>query len=125
MSQGIIIFAHGSKDELWRQPVEAVAASVQSASPTTMVRCAYLEWTQPNLASALRELVELGTTSVRILPMFLGIGKHVREDLPLLIEDLIKKFPQIQVHVLPSVGENTDVISKLARIALGAEAIDD
>jgi sirohydrochlorin cobaltochelatase len=119
MTQAIVIFAHGSKDALWRQPVEAVATSVQSSSPNSLVRCAYLELTPPTLMTALTELTELGATSVRILPLFLGIGKHLREDLPVLVTDLKEQFPQIHVEVLPSVGENAQVIQLLARIALG------
>lgn len=125
MTQAIIVFAHGSKDTLWRQPVEAVAARVQALAPGVQVRCAYLEWTSPTLMSAMSELVTLGAKSIRILPMFLGIGKHLREDLPLLIDELITQYPEVQVSVLPSVGENLQVIDLLAQISLGLKPIDD
>jgi sirohydrochlorin cobaltochelatase len=125
MTQAIIVFAHGSKDTLWRQPVEAVAARVQALAPGVQVRCAYLEWTAPPLMSAMSELVTLGAKSIRILPMFLGIGKHLREDLPLLIDELIAQYPEVQVSVLPSVGENLQVIDLLAQISLGLKPIDD
>ncbi|MBK6651241.1 MAG: CbiX/SirB N-terminal domain-containing protein [Betaproteobacteria bacterium] len=125
MKIGILVFAHGSKDALWRQPVEAVAASAQALAPTALVRCAYLEWTEPSLMSSVADLVSQGVTSIRILPMFLGIGKHLREDLPLLVADLVNQFPMLEVRVLPSAGENVQLIDMLARIALGIESIDD
>ena len=45
----IILFAHGSRDSLWRRPIEAVADQVKQLSPETEVACAYLELTEPDL----------------------------------------------------------------------------
>ena len=39
----IILFAHGSRDVLWRRPIEAVANEMKQLSPDTQVACAYLE----------------------------------------------------------------------------------
>lgn len=124
MSDAIILFAHGSKDILWRKPVEAVANRIQALTPDTHVRCAYLEWTEPTLAGAMSDLAKLGTKNVRVLPLFLGIGKHLREDLPMLVDQLTTEFPHIKVTVLPSVGEDPNVIDMLARLAIGNEFID-
>ena len=71
---GVVVFAHGSRDPLWRQPVEAVAASIAASDPQAIVRCAYLELTAPDLATAVRELVQAGATRVRVLPLFFGMA---------------------------------------------------
>ena len=77
----IILFAHGSRDALWRRPIEAVANQVKQISPNTEVACAYLELTEPDLPTTVTRLVQMGVNVVRIVPMFLGVGRHAREDL--------------------------------------------
>jgi len=115
---GVILFAHGSRDPLWRAPIEAVAEDVRRRQPDAAVRCAYLELCDPSLAQAAQALVAQGVTELRILPMFLGMGKHAREDLPLLAADLQQAYPGVRVRTLPAVGENPRLTALLADLAL-------
>jgi sirohydrochlorin cobaltochelatase len=112
----IILFAHGSRDPLWRQPIEAVAARLEAAGKS--VRCAYLELQAPDLASAGAELVAAGATRLTVVPMFLGTGKHAREDLPLLVEALRAAHPHVEVRLQSPVGEHPDLLDALAKIAM-------
>ena len=77
-TQGIVLFAHGSRDPLWRAPIEAVEAHIRAHHPGVAVRCAYLELTTPDLPQAVKDLVDQGATAVTIVPMFLGTGTHAR-----------------------------------------------
>lgn len=115
---GTILFAHGSRDPLWRKPIEAVAAQVRSIAPTVEVRCAFLELTAPDLPTTAAELAALGVGSITVVPMFLGVGKHAREDLPVLMADLETSFPQITFKLRPSIAEESEVIAVMAKIAI-------
>ncbi|OUM01898.1 sirohydrochlorin chelatase [Variovorax sp. JS1663] len=115
---GIVLLAHGSRDVRWRAPVEAVARRVAERDPAVLVRCAYLELSQPDLHAAAAELVAAGSARIRVLPLFLGMGKHLREDLPRLLEDLRARHPQVPVELARAVGEEPQVIDLLARLAL-------
>ena len=90
-----ILFAHGSRDPLWRLPIEAIATQMRQTDPACQARCAYLELTTPDLATSTAELVELGITSIAVLPLFLGVGRHAWEDLPVLMGELKQRFPNI------------------------------
>ena len=114
----VILFAHGSRDPLWHRPVEAVAARMRALAPHVPVRCAYLELSTPALPDAAAELVAAGATSVRIVPMFLGTGRHAREDLPALVAQLRAGHPDTVFELPPAVGEDTRVIELLASMAL-------
>ena len=114
---GVILFAHGSRDPLWRRPMEAVAARMAARSPETPVRCAYLELTEPDLPTTAAELAALGLNTVRIVPMFLGAGRHVREDLPTLVEGLRRLHPQVTWDLRPPVGEDERLLDLLADLA--------
>lgn len=116
---GIVLFAHGSRDPLWRAPIDAVAQAMASACPGCVVRCAFLELTAPDLPATVQELVDLGLARIRIVPMFLGVGRHAREDLPELVAQLRAQHPDLQLDLLPSVGEHPAMTALLAQIALG------
>ncbi|GLS12868.1 MULTISPECIES: sirohydrochlorin chelatase [Hydrogenophaga] len=115
---GVIVLAHGSRDPLWRQPVEAVASRIAQASPASRVVCAYLELSEPDLPTATHALVAEGATRVRVLPLFFGMGKHAREDLPRLVQALVQAHPGVPVECLPAAGEHPRLTELLARIAL-------
>lgn len=118
MDQGIVLLGHGSRDPLWHQPIESVAARIRELQPQVAVRCAYLELSRPDLAAAVAELVASGVREIRALPMFLGVGKHAREDLPLLVAQLRITFPQIRIELLPALGEDPRLLELVARIAI-------
>ena len=119
--QGIILFAHGSRDPLWRKPIEAVAQRVRAQSAATPVYCAYLELCAPDLPSAARELVAQGAAQVRVLPLFLGTGKHAREDLPVLMDQLRQSHPGVVFDLQAAVGEDPRMLDLMASIALGTD----
>ena len=114
-SSTIVPFGHGSRDPLWRQPMDAVAARIVQRQPGHVVVCAFLELAQPDLSTAVASLVNDGATRISVLPLFLGVGKHARED---LMEALRAAHPQVAIHLQPAVGENPLLIDLLAKIAL-------
>jgi sirohydrochlorin cobaltochelatase len=116
--RGVILFAHGSRDPLWRGPIEAVADLARRTAPEVPVRCAYLELCAPDLPSSVRDLLQCGVTAITVVPMFLGMGKHAREDLPQRMADLAQCHPGVLFSVRPAVGEDPAMIALMARLAL-------
>jgi sirohydrochlorin cobaltochelatase len=116
---GIVLFAHGSRDERWRLPVEAVARRAAALDPSVQVVCAYLELAAPDLREATAALVAAGAGTIRVVPLFLGMGKHAREDLPRLVDEMRASHPQVVFSLARAVGEEPEVIDLLALKALG------
>lgn len=114
----VVLFAHGSRDARWREPVEAVARRMTATRPDVPVACAYLELVEPDLPTAAGRLIADGARALRVVPLFLGMGKHVREDLPQLVDALRVAHPDVVFSLAPAVGETTEVIDLLADIAL-------
>ena len=61
-----------------------------------------------------------GATHLSVLPLFLGVGKHAREDLPKLVDDLQTQFPQVTFMLKTAVGEDARLIALLANMGLEA-----
>lgn len=118
-AKAIVLFGHGSRDPLWRQPMDAVAARIRTLDPQATVVCAFLELTLPDLHTAVAELVQGGATRITVVPMFFGLGRHAREDLPKLKEALHQSYPAIGFDFLSTVGDDPRVTQLVADIALG------
>ena len=98
--------------------MEAVAARVRSQAPHALVHCAYLELSTPDLATVVQALHSQGVREISILPMFLGIGKHAREDLPEIMQELKTSYPHIQFDLRRAIGEEPELTLAMAKIAL-------
>jgi sirohydrochlorin cobaltochelatase len=114
-AHAVILFGHGSRDPLWRAPMDAVAERVAAKGIT--VRCAFLELTPPDLRTSVEELVALGVRQIAVVPMFLGAGRHARDDLPRLVDELKRGHPDLQLDLRMPVGEDPRVLDLLASIA--------
>ena len=119
-TNGIVLFAHGSRDPLWHKPMEAVAQQIRISSPQCAVVCAYLELSTPDLATATQGLIAHGVQTIVIVPMFLGVGRHAREDLPQLVDALRPQYPNVTFSLRPAVGEDPRLVQLLAEIALSS-----
>ena len=117
---GVVLFAHGSRDPLWRLPIDAVAERMRAQQPGLPVAVAFLELTEPDLPHTVEVLMKQGVTRVRIVPMFLGVGRHAREDLPELVQGLTEAYPQMTFELLPAIGEHPAMTALMAEIAAGS-----
>ena len=115
---GLVLFAHGARDPRWAEPFERLRGKVQRARPGNAVRLAYLEMMAPDLESAVAELVSAGCQSVRIVPIFLGQGGHVRNDVPALVQKAAERHAGIAIDLVEAVGEDDTVLDAIAAVCL-------
>ena len=120
MARALVLFAHGARDPRWAEPFEAVVARVRAAAPGVPVVLAFLELMQPSLAEAVAALVAEGATRVDVVPLFLGTGGHLRQDLPPLVEALRAAHPGVAIGLHAAIGEHAAVIDAMARASLAA-----
>lgn len=119
MKRGVLLFAHGARDSRWAIPFEDVARRVREAAPEAQVTLAFLEFMNPDMVDAGRQLAEAGCTHVDVVPLFLGAGGHVRKDVPQLLASLQSAHPAVHWELRPAVGELEPVIEAMAKVATG------
>jgi sirohydrochlorin cobaltochelatase len=110
LREGLVLVAHGSRDPEWSRPFERLAAALEKKLPAMAIALSYLEH-GPSLEEALAAVVAKGVGSIRVVPVFLGAGGHVKEDIPRLVA--AAKVP-VPVSVDPPIGEQGQVIDAIA-----------
>ncbi|WP_292934351.1 CbiX/SirB N-terminal domain-containing protein [Noviherbaspirillum sp.] len=113
--RALILFAHGARDPRWAEPFQRLQQITQAQSPQVRVALAFLELMMPKLPELVRQLVQDGCTDMTVVPVFFGQGGHVLRDLPVMIEQLKKEFPGLQLKSAAAVGEDADVLNAIAR----------
>jgi sirohydrochlorin cobaltochelatase len=113
LKDGIVLFAHGSREPEWARPFERIAARLGSEF---LVELAYLERMKPTLEQAVASLASMGAKRVRIVPLFLGEGGHVREDLPKLAAGARARHPGVEIVLEQTIGERQEVTDAIAAV---------
>lgn len=118
--KALILFAHGARAASWAQPFQRLQQLTQQSLADVKVELAFLELMQPQLPEAVEKLVHLGCKEITIAPIFLGQGGHVLRDLPLMVEELRSRYPQLQIKQVEAAGEDPGVLHALRDYCLRA-----
>ena len=122
MKDALILFAHGARDARWAAPFEKLRDLAQASLPDTEVALAFLELMSPRLPETVVRLAAQGCGRVSVVPVFLGQGGHVLRDLPLLLDDLRRDHPGMEIRVAAAVGEDSEVLAAIARYCVASAA---
>lgn len=99
----IILLAHGSSDQRWCQTFEKLATpTLESVAGS---RIAYMELAEPSLETIISEGRKDGIDTFTIIPLFLAAGRHLRKDVPGMIEEL-QATHNVTITLAPPIGEN-------------------
>jgi sirohydrochlorin cobaltochelatase len=117
-NDALILFAHGARDRSWAAPFERILAQVRAAAPEREAMLAYLEFIEPDLPAAIAAQAAQGHRAIRVVPLFLGPGGHLRRELPQILEAARRAHPGVTIDATPPAGEDAGVIDALALFCL-------
>ncbi|WP_419811734.1 sirohydrochlorin chelatase [Bacterioplanoides sp.] len=84
-----VLLAHGSSDPNWLAPFQTLLERIRGdLHDSERVELAYMELAEPTMEHAITELVAEGYQQVDILPLFFAAGRHLRKDVPNMLEAL-------------------------------------
>lgn len=112
--RGRLLLAHGARDPRWVQPFERIIELASATQPEVPHQLSFLEFMTPGLVEGGRLLAAQGCTEIDVVPMFLGVGGHVRKDVPVLLEQMQQALPGVRITLLPAIGERDEVLQAMA-----------
>ena len=108
----IILFAHGAREPEWARPLEAVRERLRASG--MRAELAFLEIMSPSLEEAAARLASEGVNSVVVVPLFLAQGKHLKRELPAIVERIRKRHAKTEFRVMPALGEAPEIVAAIA-----------
>ncbi|MCC7087335.1 MAG: CbiX/SirB N-terminal domain-containing protein [Pirellulales bacterium] len=85
-STAVLIVCHGSHSPQWRKSLLAVEENVRgnilNYNHIGALRLAFMEYSEPSIATCLRQFDELGYSKVLIVPLLLTVSSHSFDDIP-------------------------------------------
>ena len=109
----LVLFAHGSRDPQWADPLRRVCALVRERAPGLRVELAFLELMAPALREVSAVLAGEGYERVVVLPMFIAQGGHLKQDLPQQIDAVRALHPQLRFEQADALGDAEAIVQAM------------
>ena len=97
---GVILLAHGSREPETEIELRELCRNLAESKKDSRFEIAFLNQ-EPKLDQALDSLVSQGCAQVRILPLLVFTGRHLREDIPNQINELRSKHANVNIELEP------------------------
>jgi sirohydrochlorin ferrochelatase len=122
--KGILIVDHGSQKREANDMLRSMADVIQTmAGSDVVVRYAHMELADPNIAAGFSSCVQAGATDVTVFPYMLSPGRHSTADIPRMVADVARAFPNVSFSVTPAFGLHEKLAEVvLERAGIGANA---
>jgi len=112
MKTAVLLMAHGSRIPEANDAVRDIAAMVKDMTGFAIVEVSFREQHLPNIQQGIDACVARGAERIILMPYFLYMGAHVREDLPEEMAEAKQRYP----HVDFVMGSHLGVHRKLAEV---------
>lgn len=95
MNSASLIIAHGSREEESNQIFLSLIEKLREAEPGKIIVGAFLELAAPSILQGIEMCVQAGAQKIRIIPLMFFPGRHVKKDIPRIIEEARLNYPQV------------------------------
>ncbi|MFW2372208.1 MAG: sirohydrochlorin chelatase [Gammaproteobacteria bacterium] len=104
--KALLLIAHGSRRQQSNDEVKVIAEKLHHhcADQYPIVEAGFLELGEPLIPDGIKRCVERGATSVIVLPYFLNSGTHVVTDVPEIVNETQKHYPEVDIKVSKHLG---------------------
>jgi sirohydrochlorin cobaltochelatase len=114
----IVLCAHGSADDRWRQPLVELRDRLLARDSRRDVTLAYLRRGEPTLEQALRDCAARGARRALVVPVLMSSGGHLLRDVPEAIAAVAAALPELEVRCSGALGEEPEVLEAMASACL-------
>ncbi|MCP3030019.1 uroporphyrinogen-III synthase [Halobacillus sp. A1] len=108
--QAVLYVSHGTRYERGKQEAIDFLKSIQSYVNAPLQEICFLEIVSPNIEEGIHELVNKGATSVAVIPVLLLKAGHALSDIPIELEKVQKKYPQLTLTYGEPLGVQERII---------------
>jgi len=103
MKEKIVLLAHGSSDQDWSDTFVIMTSNI--CDHRSDVSLAFMELSEPSLEGVVKQAKTDGFQSICVLPLFLAKGRHLKVDVPRMLQSYQTKY-DVATRLLSPIGEN-------------------
>lgn len=126
---GLLLVNHGSRSATWRNALMDLEKNVKdrvlASGEVKGIKTAFMEYTEPSIATRLKEFDDEGFTDIIVVPIFLTVSSHTFDDIPTImgqktdpqsreafkLENIKIYKPKARTYIAPNL-DFTDILKK-------------
>ncbi len=109
MRKAFLVISHGSHSPKLLEEIKLLVQTLKPMIQYPIAEYAFLEITQPDIPTGIKNCVDQGADEIKILLNFLNSGRHVNQDIPRIVESAQKEFPQVKITISIPVGQHRQI----------------
>ncbi len=117
MKKAFLVISHGSHSPKLLEEIKILVQTLKPMIKYPVCEYAFLEITQPDIPTGIKNCVDQGADEIRILLNFLNSGRHVNQDIPRIVESAQKNYPQVKITISTPVGQHKQIPHLFADLA--------
>lgn len=121
----IILLGHGSRRPGAQRDMEEVARSLRERHHDELVELCSLSGLGPRFGEAFKKCVSHGATRVIVIPYFLHEGQHLKVDIPTMMKEESRDFPQVTLILGKHLGFDPSLVELVRKRVEESEDLCD
>jgi sirohydrochlorin ferrochelatase len=121
--KAILYIGHGTRSKEGADEAKSFIHRVMERINVEIQEISFLELTKPGIDEGFLRCVDRGATEITVVPLFLLAAGHIKEDIPLALSSLSRKYPNIQVNIKDPFGVQGKILDGIAELV--RETVDD
>ena len=124
--EAIILLGHGSRVPDAARNMQKTAERLKEKHGYAMVEICFMSRLGPHFPEVLEYCVRLGATKVLVIPYFLHMGLHLLLDIPKMMQQEGKKYPQVELVLGKGLGYDellVDLVHQCIQKSQGEEDV--
>jgi len=111
----IILIGHGSRVPGAAESMEKVSEALQASGRYAHVTPCNMSLMKPNFVETFKRMVDQGAKSVLVLPYFLNEGVHIKCDIPNMMQEVGKDYPDVKMVMGRPLGFDRLLVDLVAK----------
>lgn len=112
---GVIVFTHGSRLKAGNEVMLKLVEQIRERTGYPHIEASFMELGKPPIPVAIRKLVRQGCNHIFGYALFLVPGSHLKEDIPFIFEQTLKKHPGVTYELSPPMMSDPMMVDFVAK----------
>ena len=123
--EAVILMGHGSRVPGAGEGMEKVAQWLKEKRPEAIIETCYMSELGPHFPEILEKCVRNGANKIIVMPYFLHLGIHLREDIPAMMGTEAKKYPGLTLILGRHLGFDESLADLVGKRLDESRELDD